>query len=112
MVDDTVGIANCGLDSALSTCHLNTQTNIKKLQFGQNKCHKLHIGQSSHLCTNDTIDTWKLQKEKDFVQDLSNLVQYALGGALSPEALQEILKHLQKANAKPIGEPMESFWNP
>ena len=74
MVDDTVGIANCGLDSALSTCHLNTQTNIKKLQFGQNKCHKLHIGQSSHLCTNDTIDTWKLQKEKDFVSSILDMV--------------------------------------
>ena len=28
MVDDQVGISNCGLDSALTTSHLNTQTLI------------------------------------------------------------------------------------
>ena len=43
MVDDQVGISNCGLDSALTTSHLNTQTNIEKLQFGPKKCHKMHI---------------------------------------------------------------------
>ena len=64
MVDDQIGIAECGLDSALSTCHLNTQTNIKKLQYGQNKCHKLHVGHSNHLCTHDFIDTWKLEKDE------------------------------------------------
>ena len=30
MVDDQIGVSHCGLDSALSTGHLNAQTNIKK----------------------------------------------------------------------------------
>ena len=73
MVDDQVGVANCGLDSALSTCHLNTQTNIKKLQFGQNKCHKLHIGKTNSLCTHDFIDTWKLQRNEEVVSSILDL---------------------------------------
>ena len=40
MVDDQICVANCRLDSALATAHLNAQTNIKKLQSGANKCHK------------------------------------------------------------------------
>ena len=31
MVDDQIGISKCGLDSALTTAHLNSQTNIKKI---------------------------------------------------------------------------------
>ena len=46
MVDDQIGISNCGLDSALSTAHLNAQANIEKLQFGASKCHKLHVGKN------------------------------------------------------------------
>ena len=63
-VDDQIGISNCGLDSALTTAHLNTQTNIKKLQFGPKKCHKMHIGAESLICPKNFIDTWT-QVEKD-----------------------------------------------
>ena len=65
MVDDQIGVSHCGLDSALSTGHLNAQTNIKKLQFGASKCHKMHIGKSDILCPKNTIDTWKLVKDHD-----------------------------------------------
>ena len=34
MVDDQINVAYCGLDSALTTSHLNAQTNLKRLQFG------------------------------------------------------------------------------
>ena len=60
MVDDQIGISKCGLDSALTTAHLNAQTNVKKLQFGANKCNKMHIGKKNHLCPDNTIDTWEL----------------------------------------------------
>ena len=46
MVDDQIGVSKCGIDSLLSTAHLNAQTNVKRLQFGAKKCHKLHIGKS------------------------------------------------------------------
>ena len=43
------------------TSHLNTMTNIKRLQFGPKKCHKIHIGCDDSKCTKDYIDTWKME---------------------------------------------------
>ena len=74
MVDDQVGISNCGLGSALTTSHLNTQTNIKKLQFGPKKCHKMHIGRDTSICTKNFIDTWKQDKKDDTVKSVLDLV--------------------------------------
>ena len=74
MVDDQVGISNCGLDSALTTSHLNTQTNIEKLQFGPKKCHKMHIGRDTSICTKNFIDTWKQDKKDDTVKSVLDLV--------------------------------------
>ena len=65
MVDDSLVVTNCGLDSNLATAHLNAQTNIKKLQYGQAKCNKIHIGKSDILCPKNTIDAWKLVKQSD-----------------------------------------------
>lgn len=62
MVDDQVGISHCGLDSALSTAHLNAQANIKKLQFGASKCHQIHIGKNKIVCPENTIDSWIVEK--------------------------------------------------
>ena len=63
MVDDTIGISNCGLDSVLMTAHLNAQTNIKKLQFGKDKCHKLHIGTNTNVCCDNFVDTWLMERK-------------------------------------------------
>ena len=65
MVDDQVAVAKCGLDSVLASSHLNAMTNVKKLQFGANKCHKMHIGKSDILCSNNTVDTWSMESEKE-----------------------------------------------
>jgi hypothetical protein len=45
MVDGLALISKCGLDSVLINGYINQKTNIKKLQFGVDKCHKMHIGQ-------------------------------------------------------------------
>ena len=74
MVDDQICVANCGLDSALATDHLNAQTNIKKLQFGANKCHKLHIGRKCSSCPENSLDTWSLEKPHDNVQSVVELL--------------------------------------
>ena len=74
MVDDTIGISSCGLDSALSTAHLNSQTNIKKLQFGEGKCHKLHVGKNTNICTKASIDTWSVEKSSEEISTVLELV--------------------------------------
>ena len=44
MVDDTIIISDCGPNSVMATAHHNSQTNLKQLQFGEDKCIKMHIG--------------------------------------------------------------------
>ena len=44
MQDDTLGISECGFKSKQMNNFLNTRTNIMKLQFGSDKCEKVHIG--------------------------------------------------------------------
>ena len=44
MIDDLVSVSYCGLESLVMNTFLNAKSNVKKLQFGLSKCHKLHIG--------------------------------------------------------------------
>ena len=41
---------------------LVSQTNLKRLQFGPQKCLKLHVGRKCQTCPELPIDTWKLEK--------------------------------------------------
>merc|ERR1712126_138639 len=73
-IDDTIGISSCGLDSALMTSQLNAQSNLKKLVYGSNKCHKMHIGKKNVLCTISTIDTWNQEKAGDTVKSVMEMI--------------------------------------
>ena len=44
MKDDTLGISFCGYKSRKMNNFFNTRTQIMRLQFGSEKCEKLHIG--------------------------------------------------------------------
>jgi hypothetical protein len=46
MVDDILCIAECGYKSAMVNSYMVCKTNSKKLQFGANKCKKMHIGKN------------------------------------------------------------------
>ena len=61
MIDDQLTIAKCGLGSALASAHLNASTNIKKLQFGEHKTVKMHIGKKNNGCSENFIDTFHLE---------------------------------------------------
>ena len=47
MQDDTLGISVCGYKSRKMNNFLNTRTQIMGLQFGSEKCEKLHIGKKN-----------------------------------------------------------------
>ena len=49
MVDDLVLISTCGLNSVLINGFINSKTNQKKLQYGVDKCHRMHVGAGNHL---------------------------------------------------------------
>ena len=74
MVDDQIGVSKCGIDSLLSTSHLNAQTNVKRLQFGAKKCHKMHIGKSNLICPVNTINTWDLVPKHENVTSVFDLI--------------------------------------
>ena len=47
---------------------LNTRTNIMKLQFGSDKCEKVHIGKKRNqdICSPFLVDIWKnILREKN-----------------------------------------------
>ena len=61
MVDDTLGISVCGVETTKMNSFLNTRTNVMNLQFGCDKCEKIHIGRKQYtdICPTLTIDSWE-----------------------------------------------------
>ena len=56
MVDDLLAVAPCGIESVAVNVFINTQIEMKKLEFhtqdkfGKSKCHKMHVGKENMLC--------------------------------------------------------------
>ena len=73
MADDLVSISTCGLQTVLLNAFLNAKTSIKKLQFGVNKCHHIHIGKNKIKCPDLFINEWKLKKIDELETGFDNL---------------------------------------
>ena len=61
------------------TAFLNAKTNVKKLQFGVEKCHQLHFGGKKNLCPDLHIDNWGVKKCNETKTGFANLVDEHLG---------------------------------
>ena len=61
MVDDLICISECGYKTTMLNSFINFKTNEKKLQFGIDKCKKMHIGKycQEYKCQKLNIDCWK-----------------------------------------------------
>ena len=61
MVDDLLCISECGYKTTMLNTFLKVKTNCKKLQFGENKCKKLHVGKycEEFKCQDISVDSWK-----------------------------------------------------
>ena len=68
MVDDLVGIAKCGHNSLDLNTFINTQIELKKLQFhtpdekGKSKCNVMHVGKDTGICPKLEVHGTKMQK--------------------------------------------------
>ena len=69
-----MGAPMCSSDTVELNAFINAKTNTKKLQFGEDKCVKMHVGGNSDLCPDVYIDTWKVQKVKDVTSNKVELV--------------------------------------
>ena len=60
MQDDTLALRKCGYQATKMNNFLNNQTNIMGLQFGKDKCVKMHIGKrhNKDMCVECKVDAW------------------------------------------------------
>ena len=67
MQDDTLGISYCGLKSKQMNDFLNEETNKMQLQYGSEKCVKMHISKKRDKtkCPQLNIDSWKDKLKKN-----------------------------------------------
>ena len=98
MVDDLVLLSTCGLNSVLMNGFINCKTNVKKLQFGVEKCHKMHVGIKNHLCPDLFIDGWELKSADSMKTGVTGLVDYGVGScevekSASEKYLGDIISH-------------------
>ena len=91
-----VVVSRCGIESVEMNAYLNQKTNIKRLQYGPDKCHQLHIGKNNILCPDLYIDQWKLAKKDDLKTGVENLEdvlgdQYKLENVLDDKYLGDMI---------------------
>ena len=67
MVDDLLIVSECGYKTTMVNAFINTKSNMKKLQFGTAKCHKMHVGNKriEEICPDLYVDGWRLKEVSD-----------------------------------------------
>ena len=70
MLDDLISISECGHKTYMAHSYIKCKTSSKKLQFGSEKCKKMHIGKSfdEYKCQPLFVDKW----EETEVEDCEN----------------------------------------
>ena len=73
MVDDLICISVCGINSQLMNSFINVKSSMKKLQFGEAKCHRIHVGKDKTVCPTLSIDKWKTKNIEPLDNTMSSL---------------------------------------
>jgi hypothetical protein len=59
MVDDLMIVTECGYKASMANAYINAKSNLKELQFGTDKCHKMHVGKRvEEICPDLFVDGW------------------------------------------------------
>ena len=103
MQDDTLGISKCGYLSKKMNNFINTRTNIMGLQFGSDKCQKMHI-RNKHknldICVDLEVDVWKDEIVTDN-QGNNSLVDKHIGKEVMQEVSEKkYLGHILQSDGK------------
>ena len=61
MVDDVLCVSECGFKTSMAHAYIALKTDSKKLQFGAQKCKKLHVGKfcEDFKCQILKVNNWK-----------------------------------------------------
>ena len=78
MVDDLLSISECGYKTKSIHAYLTFKTDSKKLQFGAQKCKKLHVGKTfeEYKCQTLKINNWEeveVLNEETGVEDIEDI---------------------------------------
>ena len=67
MVDDLLCVSECGHETSMINAFINHKTHSRKLQFGPDKCKKLHIGKTKEKfkCQDLFVGGWKMKNTKN-----------------------------------------------
>ena len=65
--DDLLSISECGYDTNLMPLYINSQSKFHYLQFGMDKCFKIHVGRKKekYKCSPVSLDYWKLEETEN-----------------------------------------------
>ena len=62
MVDDILGIAECGQKSIALNVFINSKVEMKKLWMGAEKCHHIHVGNRENICPDLIVHNDKMKR--------------------------------------------------
>ena len=80
MIDDELTMAKCSVNSTKTNAYMNNFAEMKRLEFGVNKCQKIHVGKSKQEC-----DILKVHNEKGEKVDFDKYI----GDILSNDGTNE-----------------------
>ena len=85
--DDTVCISICGFQSTMVNAFINHKTSFKKLQFGTEKCIKMHIGRvkEDFKCKDLYVDGWKIEETHDIQSGKDITIEKNIGNVKMKE---------------------------
>ena len=91
MVDDLICVSECGYKTSMLHSYIKFKTASKKLQFGGQKCKKLHVGKykEEFKCQQLFVDTWEEVEVKDTNTGELTVEECCIGEELMEEKAQE-----------------------
>jgi hypothetical protein len=91
MVDDLLCISECGYKTAMLNSFMKFKTNSKKLQFGVDKCKKIHVGKycEEFKCQTLSVDCWKEIEVFDDKTGVGELEEICIGEEIMEEKNEE-----------------------
>ena len=90
--DDSCEISYCGKSTQVLNSYTRKEVNTRKLQFADDKCHRLHIskGKATQKCSEIYIDKWTYKNFENNGENISKDI-YEGVSPISSVSMQEYL---------------------
>ena len=91
MIDDLITVTECRYKSTMANSYLNSKTAVKKLQFGIEKCHKMHVASKKvdEICPDLFVEGWKIKEVEEINVDHVELEEEHVGECKMEEVTEE-----------------------